>query len=319
MTQVVSVLEKLQRDHSLLIRSVEKNSGGRNYGSYSVFTDGNPLVLKVAAPRTLSGSLGISREAQFLQWANRTGISNVPTLVAYSIRQAWVVETRLSGSGISVLEDWHIIAAASFVHTLWDKRREGPPVLLPAKDRLFDGRRFSRGLSGRITSFQKQLSLSSDENGYARNAAGVLGDYRAGRMAEDIRELDALIGEFLRRLGSLEIVSPSDFGFHNTMQTLDSNRTLSFFDFEYAGKDNIVKLLLDFMCQVDHPLTLKNQEMFLDALRPGLGVERSEIPAGVWRLFVAKWSLIRLKHVVASGVQGFGQDHWAALVELLES
>lgn len=318
MKQVVSVLEKLQRDHSLLIRSVEKNSGGRNYGSYSVFTDGSPLVLKVADPRALSGSLGIAREVQFLQWANRTGISKVPTLFAYSIGQAWVAETRLPGSGISALEDWHMIAAANFVQTLWDKRREGLPSLLPAKDRLFDGRRFGRALSGRITSFQKQLSLSGYEICYARDAAGVLGEYRADRMAEDLRELDALIGKFLRRFGSLDIVSPSDFGFHNALQTLDSNRTLSFFDFEYAGRDNLVKLLMDFMCQVDHPLTTKNQEMFLRSLGFGLVLERSDITAGVWRLFIAKWTLIRLKHALASRVEVFRRDHWLHLVELLE-
>ena len=51
--------------------------------------------------------------------------------------------------------------------------------------------------------------------------------------------------EFNRNIAAHEkTVSPSDFGFHNCLRNLDGN--LIFFDFEYFGWDDPVKLISDF-------------------------------------------------------------------------
>ena len=47
------------------------------------------------------------------------------------------------------------------------------------------------------------------------------------------------------------IISPSDFGFHNALQTKEG---LVFLDFEYAGRDGLVKTLCDFVCQPEFPV-----------------------------------------------------------------
>jgi Phosphotransferase enzyme family len=66
-------------------------------------------------------------------------------------------------------------------------------------------------------------------------------------------------------------LSPSDFGFHNSI--FGRGGKLRFFDFEYAGWDDPVKTVCDFFCQpavpVDHALlpefTAKVEELFPDA------------------------------------------------------
>ena len=51
-----------------------------------------------------------------------------------------------------------------------------------------------------------------------------------------------------------QLLSPSDFGFHNTLLTKDG---LKFIDFEYFGWDDPVKLTCDFLL---HPgMTLTNE------------------------------------------------------------
>jgi thiamine kinase-like enzyme len=55
------------------------------------------------------------------------------------------------------------------------------------------------------------------------------------------------------------ILSPSDFGFHNTIK---KNKKLYFFDFEYAGMDDPVKLISDFICQPDCQLSKKHISFF---------------------------------------------------------
>lgn len=46
-------------------------------------------------------------------------------------------------------------------------------------------------------------------------------------------------------------VSPSDFGFHNALRLPDGD--LRFVDFEYAGRDSLVKAIADFICQPSVP------------------------------------------------------------------
>ncbi len=50
------------------------------------------------------------------------------------------------------------------------------------------------------------------------------------------------------------IISPSDFGFHNALQRPDGK--LCFIDFEYSGWDDPAKLICDFFCQPQIPISL---------------------------------------------------------------
>jgi thiamine kinase-like enzyme len=55
------------------------------------------------------------------------------------------------------------------------------------------------------------------------------------------------------------ILSPSDFGFHNIIK---KNKKLYFFDFEYAGMDDPVKLISDYICQPDYKLSKEQSNFF---------------------------------------------------------
>lgn len=62
---------------------------------------------------------------------------------------------------------------------------------------------------------------------------------------------------------SERIISPSDFGFHNT---IEHEGRLSFVDFEYAGWDDPAKLICDFLCQPELPITKQQGWQFTDEL-----------------------------------------------------
>lgn len=64
-----------------------------------------------------------------------------------------------------------------------------------------------------------------------------------------------------------QILSPSDFGFHNTL--LHQGR-LSFVDFEYAGWDDPAKLICDFICQPELPVTAAQGSQFIEELAAAL-------------------------------------------------
>jgi hypothetical protein len=64
-----------------------------------------------------------------------------------------------------------------------------------------------------------------------------------------------------------QILSPSDFGFHNA---LAHQGRLSFVDFEYAGWDDPAKLICDFICQPELPITSAQGLQFIEHLTEAL-------------------------------------------------
>lgn len=66
-----------------------------------------------------------------------------------------------------------------------------------------------------------------------------------------------------------EIVSPSDFGFHNAIRR--PNDAICFIDFEYAGRDSLGKLIADFFSQPRRPVDLKHLRAFMTEIQ---GFER---------------------------------------------
>jgi hypothetical protein len=59
-------------------------------------------------------------------------------------------------------------------------------------------------------------------------------------------------------------ISPSDFGFHNTILAADGR--LRFIDFEYAGWDDPAKTICDFLCQPRLPMPQEFAARFTDAV-----------------------------------------------------
>ena len=96
------------------------------------------------------------------------------------------------------------------------------------------------------------------------------------------------------------ILSPSDFGFQNT---LISDDKVSFLDFEYAGWDDPAKLICDFGCHPEIPVGDAHLQTFKDSFSPWLenaenAIRRSEILMSLYRL---KWCCIMLNEFTSLG------------------
>ncbi len=89
-------------------------------------------------------------------------------------------------------------------------------------------------------------------------------------------------------------LSPSDFGFHNTILGIDGK--LYFTDFEYAGWDDVAKMVNDFFCQPEIPAPYKYFNSFAESVveilpRPEFHLERIRI---LRPLHILKWCCLLL-------------------------
>ena len=96
-------------------------------------------------------------------------------------------------------------------------------------------------------------------------------------------------------------VSPSDFGFHNTLRT--SGGALRFVDFEYSGWDDPAKSIADFANQPDMLLDAHLGDLFrarASALFPDAGALAARL-AMLTPLYQVKWACICLNEFLPAG------------------
>jgi len=96
-------------------------------------------------------------------------------------------------------------------------------------------------------------------------------------------------------------ISPSDFGFHNAF--VDVNGKIKFYDFEYAGWDDPVKLVCDFFCQPQVPVSLKYLDEFIEQIQKGLELDddfryKVELLMPVYQI---KWCCLLLNEFLPQG------------------
>lgn len=96
-------------------------------------------------------------------------------------------------------------------------------------------------------------------------------------------------------------VSPSDFGFHNSLLGRDDR--LRFFDFEYAGWDDPAKMAADFFCQPRIPAPASEFPGVV-ALLAKLFPQDAEVAdraTSLWPVYRMKWICIMLNEFLPAG------------------
>jgi len=156
--------------------------------------------------------------------------------------------------------------------------------------------------------FSTAAHVATVERRVARLAAGL---DPAAPHAGEARALveDRLVPSWRRLVSSIAAdemalptcVSPSDFGFHNALVAEDG--TLTFLDFEYAGRDDPAKLICDFFCQPEVPAPLAFYAGFRETVLGALGLDAPAHRARCDALLPAyrvKWACIMLNDFIAA-------------------
>lgn len=280
----VAFLERLGIRGPLRIEAI---GHGRNSRVEHVANDEGEWILKhyySAGPQPRD-RLGV--EYGFLEYLNTQGIAHVARPVGLDRTAHLALYTKLAGQRVARVTDDHIRQAAAFIGAInayaWSERARALPRAADACAAWDDHLQLARA---RMAQF-KSLSPESDvERGAHR--------WIAEQLAPTWRAIDtALQGHASAAADAVPILSPSDFGFHNT---LDDGGVLSFVDFEYAGWDDPAKLACDFLCQPEIPVDPGQGALFVDlvAQHLGLGKAWTERVALLLPIHRLKWCCILL-------------------------
>lgn len=265
---------------------------------------GRPWILKQYFSHQADTRDRLGTEYRFLDFCTRHGITTVPRTLGMDAALNCALYALLPGQRPAVLTDGHMTQAAAFIASLCALRDAPGAETLP-------------NASDACTAVQTHLDLA------ARRIAGLLACAPAddsglsgiereahafvrGTLAPAWEKLDAAARAALAGAGDLSaplprtalILSPSDFGFHNT---LEQDGQLAFVDFEYAGWDDPAKLICDFQCQPEVPVSAVHGALFQRTLLAALdddGAIARRI-AAVLPLHRIKWCGILLNELRA--------------------
>lgn len=269
-------------------------AGGRNNRVFRVETTaGEPPLLKCYSkdprdPRDRQGA-----EWAFLNHVWKSGIKTMPQPLAQDKVAKLTLMSLLPGRklGVEEIAQDHIDQAADFILAVnEDGAKNG---FQPASEACFS-------LDDHLKTIERRVERLKKLDTQAPLHAQAEQFVHARVQPEWAKLRDALHSRFTAeeraRVLPLDrqIVSPSDFGFHNALA--DNEGRLSFFDFEYAGRDDSVKLVCDLFCCPDLQAPLRFRQGFVEKLAAGLKKDaqfhkRCETLLDAYRI---KWTCIIL-------------------------
>ncbi len=272
-------------------------AGGRNNRvDRLALADGTAAVLKRYFHHPSDSRDRLGAEWRFTSHAWGLGLRSVPEPLAadWDLKAGLYAFVPGERPRTEDIDSAHVLAAAAFVCAV----NVGPPPdesTPPASEACFSlaehlaviDRRVERlgRLDPRAPYGDEAAALLSRDliPQWQAVKAKVMADCRAAGIAIE-RALDA----------EETILSPSDFGFHNSLWD-DSGQGV-FLDFEYAGRDDVAKLVGDFLSCPEVPVAEAHRQTFMDAVAEGLAFD-AEGRARIALLVPAyrvKWACIAL-------------------------
>jgi hypothetical protein len=250
-------------------RSLSRLAGGKNNQVYRLDMDaGAPLALKRYFSDPRDGRDRLSTEWNFLDRAWQSGIRAIPQPVlrdspAQAALYAFVPGRKL---GAAELDTVHVDAAADFIRAI---NARPDPALPPASESCFsiaDHLQIVERRLARLAALDPQAPRVEEADRFISATLRPAWDAVKSMIARETRALGL---DMHSRLTDAEsCLSPSDFGFHNALA--DDDGRLVFLDFEYAGRDDPAKLVVDFFCQPEVPVPLRHLGSFIARLAEGV-------------------------------------------------
>jgi hypothetical protein len=250
-------------------RSLSRLTGGKNNRVYRLDLDaGAPLALKRYFSDPRDDRDRLSTEWDFLDRAWQSGVRAIPQPLLRDIPAQAALYDFVPGRklGAAELETVHVDAAADFICAI---NTRPDPALPPASESCFsiaDHLQIVERRLSRLAALDPQAPRVAEADRFISATLRPAWDAVKNRIAGETRALGLDVHS---RLADVECcLSPSDFGFHNVLAADDGR--LVFLDFEYAGRDDPAKLVVDFFCQPEIPVPLRHLDRFIARLAAGL-------------------------------------------------
>jgi len=279
--------------------------GGANNRVFRALAEGSLLLLKAYFHHPQDARDRLASEFSFCRFAWENELRSVPRPLAADFENHLGLYEFVHGRMLQAGEvsGDHVRQACQFWRSLNQlKDRPNAHSLPPASEVCLSIGQHLDCIGGRI----KKLARIDE--------SGPIGTEAADFVRTQLMPAWGIVSESTRWRASLmnlsldeelkkqqQGLSPSDFGFHNTIMEADGS--LRFVDFEYAGWDDPARMICDFFCQPQVPVPKGlfdwfSTEALTDFVDSDLHMKRSLLLLPVYRI---KWCCIVLNDFLPIG------------------
>ncbi len=284
--------------------ALEPVTGGANNRVYRVAkADGEPVLVKHYFQHPGDTRDRFASERAFYRYANAIDLRNIPIDLGWNKADRVGLFSFVDGDTPVIASLASLNAAIAFVTDLNRQHHLPEARELPsASEACFSIAEHLDFVQRRITRMESLPSndaLDADAIRFVQQELvpvwettrdGLHRQYNASKRSKSLTTAERCI-------------SPSDFGFHNSL--VRENGETVFIDFEYAGWDDPAKLIGDFFCQPDLPVSIYHLDQFATSIaaalrlsNPSIFTDRCHALLPVYRI---KWSCILLNDFTALG------------------
>ena len=265
---------------------------GRNSKVWKITSRNDAWILKEYYISPEDSRDRLWTEYCFLEFLNKQGIRNIPKPLACDHERKFGLYSFIPGESVFTISNEYIQQVADFIYSInLLKKKAANQNINFGSEACFSFNDHIQVVSDRLK-ILLQIEEKAPEDEQAKKLVGEKFLPTFHKLEKSLRHRLSL--EFLERKLDLSerILSPSDLGFHNV---LVDNKSLYFLDFEYAGWDDPAKLICDFYCQPELPVTFEQAETFRILLGQALKLTDSNLRAiELLPFYRLKWCCIIL-------------------------
>ena len=247
--------EKILADAGLTALSIEPLQGGRNNLVFKVVTGKDDLLLKLYFWHEHDQRDRLKAEYSFLEYAKLKEIKSIANPILCDTKNRVALYSFIKGKKVAAGEvnSDAVDQAIRFIEEInHDRDNTQARSIGIASDACFSVQAHLDTIEKRLEQFhglEVEDELDSDLKNFIEQSLRptwnrVKNDVLS-TFSKEVIESPLALGD--------RILSPSDFGFHNALESEDR---IYFLDFEYAGWDDPAKTAGDFFNQVEIPVPL---------------------------------------------------------------
>ncbi len=278
--------------------------GGRNNRVWRLRAEGTDFLLKQYYWAENDRRDRMGHEWDFLAYLRGIGCTGAAKAVAADRENRFALIEFIHGAPpkLGEIGEGEIAAAAQFFAEMNAGRfSEAGRALQPASEACFSLEEHVKTTARRVERLGQIAPADAESRAAAELVSGELLPVWESVRAR-ILDHAAETGGMERELAPHErCLSPSDFGFHNSLGTPDGR--LRFVDFEYSGWDDPAKTIADFANQPDMHLDARLSNVFREralALFPDKGALEARLGL-LTPLYQVKWACICLNEFLPAG------------------
>ncbi len=241
----------------------------------------------------------LHHEFSFLSFLwNQCGLRNIPESLTCDAQRHIGLYSFVRGRRLvpEEIDERHLLSCLDFFLLANKKKNHATARRLPkGSEASFSARHHFASLEWRINRFeiiQFQAPLDQEAAQFVRRDVASMWKDMKPKIVEQLQRLGIDMDQSLPMDECC--LSPSDFGFHNVI--LGTDGKLYFTDFEYAGWDDVAKMVNDFFCQPEIPAPIRYFNRFSETVagmlpRSEFHLERIRI---LRPLHILKWCCLLL-------------------------